>query len=212
MTVKVGGQAIRTTDEHPFYVQDQGWTKASLLSPGDLLRSHDGRWLPLECIESHGEVATVYNLRIAEYHTYFVGTPAWGFSVWSHNADYAPGSGAASEGAAASKVPSSAPWMQRANWERIAEFKFSSWARLGANHRKMAAAIIDRFQQLYVAGTGKALHQIRNVRNLGQGLFEIKHAGGVRVYLDRLGNVIGYGNKSTQSTDISRLLNLLNGG
>jgi hypothetical protein len=27
----------------------------------------------------------VYNLRIAEYHTYFVGSAEWGFSVWTHN-------------------------------------------------------------------------------------------------------------------------------
>ena len=36
---------------------------------------------------------TVYNLRIEEYHTYFVGSAEWGFSVWAHNADYGtPGS------------------------------------------------------------------------------------------------------------------------
>ena len=30
----------------------------------------------------------VYNLRIADYHTYFVGSRDWGFSVWAHNAGY----------------------------------------------------------------------------------------------------------------------------
>jgi filamentous hemagglutinin len=34
-------------------------------------------------------VATVYNLRVAEYHTYFVGSLEWGFSVWAHNAYFA---------------------------------------------------------------------------------------------------------------------------
>lgn len=29
--------------------------------------------------------ATVYNIRVAEDHTYFVGREAWGFSVWVHN-------------------------------------------------------------------------------------------------------------------------------
>jgi hypothetical protein len=29
----------------------------------------------------------VYNMRVAEYHTYFVGCEAWGFSVWAHNSD-----------------------------------------------------------------------------------------------------------------------------
>src|SRR5439155_1692868 len=32
-----------------------------------------------------GEVTTVYNIRIYEYHTYFVGSRSWGFSVWVHN-------------------------------------------------------------------------------------------------------------------------------
>jgi hypothetical protein len=27
----------------------------------------------------------VYNLRVADFHTYFVGKPEWGFSVWAHN-------------------------------------------------------------------------------------------------------------------------------
>jgi len=38
---------------------------------------------------ARNEVETVYNLRVAEHHTYFVGSEAWGFSVWAHNADYA---------------------------------------------------------------------------------------------------------------------------
>ena len=30
-------------------------------------------------------LATVYNLRVLEDHTYFVGAEDWGFSVWVHN-------------------------------------------------------------------------------------------------------------------------------
>jgi hypothetical protein len=33
-----------------------------------------------------GQLETLYNLRVAEYHTYFVGSPAWGFAAWAHNA------------------------------------------------------------------------------------------------------------------------------
>jgi hypothetical protein len=83
--VRVRGRSIRTTAEHPFYVQGKGWTAAALLAPGDLFRSDDGRWNPVESIDPTGEVATVYNMRIAEYHTYFVGSGEWGFSVWAHN-------------------------------------------------------------------------------------------------------------------------------
>ncbi len=28
----------------------------------------------------------MYNVRVADHHTYFVGTDEWGFSVWAHNA------------------------------------------------------------------------------------------------------------------------------
>ena len=44
--LRVGGQAIRTTHEHPFYVQGKGWTKAAALSAGDLLKSNEGHWVP----------------------------------------------------------------------------------------------------------------------------------------------------------------------
>ena len=78
----VRGRVICTTAAHPFYVREKGWTEAWLLIPGDLFRSHDGQWLPLDSVASTGEETTVYNLRISEYSTYFVGDPAWGFSVW----------------------------------------------------------------------------------------------------------------------------------
>jgi hypothetical protein len=32
-----------------------------------------------------GEYQTVYNLRVEDYHTYFVSSEGWDFSVWSHN-------------------------------------------------------------------------------------------------------------------------------
>jgi hypothetical protein len=81
----VGGQVIRTTPEHPFYAQGKGWVGASQLRVGDLLSSHDGRWVAVDDVLDTGEYETVYNLRIADYHTYFVGTPEWRFSVWAHN-------------------------------------------------------------------------------------------------------------------------------
>ena len=76
---------IRTTGEHPFYIVGKGWTDACLLQPGDLLCSRDGRAVPVqECCDT-GEYETVYNCRVAEYHTYFVGDESWPFSIWAHN-------------------------------------------------------------------------------------------------------------------------------
>jgi len=87
LNLHVGGQIIQTTPGHPFYVKGLGWTAAAALEVGNLLRSHDGRWIPVEDLCDSGEEVAVYNLRVADHHTYFVGTPDWGFSVWTHNLD-----------------------------------------------------------------------------------------------------------------------------
>lgn len=89
MRLQVGGRQIRTTAEHPFYVQGKGWLLAQELAVGNLLGSHDNRWVAVEELYDTGEWETVYNLRVADYHTYFVGGLDWGFDVWAHNA-YCP--------------------------------------------------------------------------------------------------------------------------
>jgi len=88
MEVRVGGRTILTTAEHPFWVHGEGWRQAQQLKTGDPLRTHDGRLLPVEEAGPSREPTPVYNMRVAEYHTYFVGNPEWGFSVWAHNASY----------------------------------------------------------------------------------------------------------------------------
>ncbi len=81
-------RVIKTTEEHPFFVKDKGWTPARELNEGDLLRTVDG-WVPVSGLKNTGEWETVYNLRVADHHTYFVGAPEWGFAVWAHNAECA---------------------------------------------------------------------------------------------------------------------------
>ena len=88
--LRVGGRTIRTTAEHPFWVRGRGWTQAHQLIAGDHLRSHDGRWVVLDAVVGGQEAARLYNMRIADYHTYFVGEPTWGFAVWSHNTRCGP--------------------------------------------------------------------------------------------------------------------------
>jgi hypothetical protein len=84
------GRVIRTTGEHPFWVYNKGWVPTWALEPADLLSTHDGRWVAVEEVFDTGEYETVYNLRIADCHTYFVGSEEWGFSVWAHNAACLP--------------------------------------------------------------------------------------------------------------------------
>ncbi len=82
----VNGQVIRTTTEHPFWVYNRGWLPARELQIGDRLVSHDGKTAAVEDLLDTGELETVYNLRVADHHTYFVGGEDWGFWVWAHNA------------------------------------------------------------------------------------------------------------------------------
>jgi hypothetical protein len=82
----VGSRLIRTTSAHPFYCRERGWIEAGALTPGDLLCGHGGRWTAVTKVVETPDRVTVYNLRIADHHTYFVGGADWGFSVWAHNA------------------------------------------------------------------------------------------------------------------------------
>jgi hypothetical protein len=83
--VQVAGQSIRTTAEHPFYVVGRGWIPTRDLSIRDLLMTRCGLIVPVEEVVDPGSVETVYNWRIAEYHTYFVSGTDPGASVWAHN-------------------------------------------------------------------------------------------------------------------------------
>ena len=82
LALQINGRIIRTTLQHPFWVRGHGWTEAKKLQAGQQLRSSDGRWISVEGIGLPTEAVPVYNLQVADYHTYFVGEPAWGFSVW----------------------------------------------------------------------------------------------------------------------------------
>ncbi|WP_157369926.1 polymorphic toxin-type HINT domain-containing protein [Zavarzinella formosa] len=73
ISLHVGGQVIGTTGEHPFYAEGKGWIAAHDLTPEDRILTEDGRWLNVEEVFDTGEWQTVYNFRVADYHTCFVG-------------------------------------------------------------------------------------------------------------------------------------------
>ena len=73
---------IRTTREHPFFVRGKGWIGAGSLETGDVLVGHDGQEAIVEAVTDTGDIEKLYNVGVAEYHTYFVGGEEWGFSVW----------------------------------------------------------------------------------------------------------------------------------
>jgi hypothetical protein len=61
---------------------------AGRLEVGDIVVGYDGQHSTIEDLHDTGAYETVYNVRIADYHTYFVGGEEWGFSVWAHNTCY----------------------------------------------------------------------------------------------------------------------------
>ena len=70
-------EIIETTEDHPFWVEGQGWTSAKLLQPGDVVWLKDGSTQCVDDIEivelPEGEYVAVYNFEVADFHTYFVG-------------------------------------------------------------------------------------------------------------------------------------------
>lgn len=64
----------------------KGWTPARELKAGDQLLTVNKSKLPVENVVETGDTETVYNFRVADWHTYFVGDKGWDFEVWVHNA------------------------------------------------------------------------------------------------------------------------------
>jgi Pretoxin HINT domain len=75
-------EVIRTTGEHPFWVEKQGWTPAQNLEPGDRIFQHAGGWLRVgSATWAQTRRETVYNFEVEKTHSYFVGQ----LGAWVHN-------------------------------------------------------------------------------------------------------------------------------
>lgn len=79
LEIVVEGRTVSSTVSHPIYTKSGGWVRASELKAGDLLRSHDQRWVEVESV-SNGKTEDVYNLVLQGKSAYFVGHADWGFS------------------------------------------------------------------------------------------------------------------------------------
>jgi RHS repeat-associated protein len=87
MELVVRGQVITTTAEHPFYVAgEERFVPAGELTLEDQLVDSQGRPIAIDAIRVTDRLITVYNLRVADFHTYFVGGKLWQFDAWVHNA------------------------------------------------------------------------------------------------------------------------------
>lgn len=70
----INGEVIKTTNEHPFYVEGRGFVEAEKLKTGDKVRLEDGKIAIVESKEFlHLEKPIkVYNFEVEDYHTYYV--------------------------------------------------------------------------------------------------------------------------------------------
>jgi len=73
--------ALGATEEHPFFIEGRGWVRAANLGLGEQALASSGLSLSVAAIGQRAEVATVYNLEVGDYHTYFVGRAG----AWVHN-------------------------------------------------------------------------------------------------------------------------------
>ena len=77
-------ETLQTTAEHPFWIKDSGWLKASLLEQGMILLDRNNQ--EVEVLSQYllpNHTDTVYNIEVDDFHTYHVGR----LGVWVHNAD-----------------------------------------------------------------------------------------------------------------------------
>ena len=72
---------ITTTPEHPVWIDGKGWTPAHDLRIGDQAIAASGAHLVVVDLRERGADVEVYNFRVADWHTYFVGES----NVWVHN-------------------------------------------------------------------------------------------------------------------------------
>ncbi|TWT33546.1 Serpin (serine protease inhibitor) [Posidoniimonas corsicana] len=85
LELHLGRRVIRTTELHPFFVEGQGWLPAAEISSGDRLACDRGGAIAVSYVQRTGKVEAVFNLRVAEHRTFFIGEDDWGFGVWTHN-------------------------------------------------------------------------------------------------------------------------------
>ena len=85
----INGENIISTYDHPYYVKDKGFVSAEALWIGAELIDKNGNTLYVEQIyreKLDNQFKTVYNFKVEDYHTYFVGDS----SLLVHNAEYSP--------------------------------------------------------------------------------------------------------------------------
>lgn len=74
-------ETIYVTANHPVYCQYRGWVPVSAMEATDCVENYRFRHLMVARVFHAVDTATVYNLEVDEFHTYYVGEQG----VWVHN-------------------------------------------------------------------------------------------------------------------------------
>jgi hypothetical protein len=75
---------IKTTPEHPFFVQDRGWVEAAHLQYGNRVQTQVGSFVTIEGSELRNEQEMVYNLTVEGTNNFYVGKER----LLAHNCAY----------------------------------------------------------------------------------------------------------------------------
>ncbi len=73
----IDGEELTTTPEHPFLQADGEWAPAGRLEVGDELRNANGESGVVEAVEFAATPQVMYNMTVADAHTYTVGDGEW---------------------------------------------------------------------------------------------------------------------------------------
>jgi hypothetical protein len=73
----LGGEEIEATPEHPFYTEEHGWVPAGELWVGAQVRQAGGTYGVVQSVLLVQQPQMMYNLSVAQAHTFFVGDGQW---------------------------------------------------------------------------------------------------------------------------------------
>jgi len=69
------------TPNHPFWVNNLGWSGVEFLEAGQELELTDKQLVEIVSVRDLDHTAVVYNMEVADFHTYYVGE----LGIWVHN-------------------------------------------------------------------------------------------------------------------------------
>ncbi|MBI2566787.1 MAG: Hint domain-containing protein [Candidatus Schekmanbacteria bacterium] len=134
-----GDETLRVTAEHPFWVEGRGWVAAQELEAGNELLSAHGGWLRVTGGTWVPATATVYNLEVADHHTYFVGRGG----AWVHNSCAAKASGRS-----ANRVPDKVVGRPTSEQQALIDMAVQDSKRMGRGQGPVTSGDADAYVEL----------------------------------------------------------------